>query len=902
MADITLPVVDFRVYIGPYHTHYDWSAHTLSTAFSSAFYTPTTTTGQVSGATTLAIASATGFGTVGGVWVAPNDSPQAWEYEQFTARTLTTLTVVRESTTDREHNGVHTSGAPVYQFYPVTSNDGILNITDEIDETLSAVTWRATISGVKAPQHVLRNGHIVIVTTSIDAGATYQIAILGFVDNPTMTDDKRSAAEWTLNIISSAQLVAEVQAAGVRIGTADLANAGSASSVQELILPYDERSSGDFTAASPDLSAASAIDGDLKTLWIAEHYTGTDIFVGGVQMSVPENEYNLRFSHLYLNPPTAAGAGARFIELAVTFPLQVVGYALNSANGNIGPNGCEIWIFKGPGDLVTRDRIFLVEDAEVFSRLNPLAQSAAIYENRTFFSHILATGGEFWLRVGAINSWQARVRWGTGNSFVQHPNAPARTWTGSTVTAPTIGQTMRYLYNVITGDASTRWNTSMVRHAGYNIDNDDPMWIMVTLPGLGLTLAQDITATVPGNSGFLYLNGPDEKYSTDGLPTSGTLFIGDEKIAYSSKTVSYVVLASIGARGASGTTAAKHDAGDEVYLMDGTVYTDAYLIGSIGWSRSGGTIYPASFNVYTSNLVDMPRTPDQAGYTLDWTTQANVTLHSTSTWTGTLTTVRVKHLLIEILKMTVDPARPRLNEIHAKVNSSLHNPALWLAAGTTAGALIQQILLTTGIPAGAISHTGTAALAEAVTADDNAWTVVVDVAEYSGSRITVMRDSKFVIAVDPFWTSTPSATATWDRATASSVQKSFRKVTPVSQVILPWKTADGVTTGKVYYPVIAGRGSKLEQPETVYASEAAATSAARRLYFMRLYPFEAVVVDAAVADGRKAGDIHTIQWRFFDETQLIDRNYVVMSADHSLTEGSWKSTFRLVQYGHESNF
>ena len=94
---------------------------------------------------------------------------------------------------------------------------------------------------------------------------------------------------------------------------------------------------------------------------------------------------------------------------------------------------------------------------------------------------------------------------------------------------------------------------------------------------------------------------------------------------------------------------------------------------------------------------------------------------------------------------------------------------------------------------------------------------------------------------------------------------------------------------------------KLEQPETVYATEAAAVAAARRLYFMRLYPFEAVVVDAAVADGRKAGDIHVIQWRFFDESQAIDRTYVVMSADHALDGGSWKSTFRLAQYGHESN-
>jgi len=665
VSAITLPDVNFRVYIGPYHLHYNWSGLNLGASF--ALGSATTTSGQVSGATTLSIASATNYGTAGGVFVGPNGSGQAWEYEQFTARSGTTLTVVRESTTDREHNGVHTNGASVYQFYPVTTNDGQLTISEEADENVSTITWRATISGVHAPQHVLRNGHIVVVTTS-DDGGSYTIALVGFVDSPTISDDYKSIAEWTLNIVSSAQLVGEVEARGVRVGDADLADAGSASSVTELVLPYDERYSGDFTQASPDLSAASAIDNALSTLWIAEHFTGTDYWSNSPN-SDPENGFDLAFAHIYINPPPAAGAGARFIELRVRTSTYVRGFALNAANGGAG---VEIWIFNGPGDVADGGSIFLVEDEEVFSRLNPLAQSAATYENRTFFQNaITPTGGELWLRLGELNIWQSRVQWGDANGYINHEDAPSDVWSGPRLPVPAVGQTMRYIWTHSSGTASTYWVTDYVRHAGYNIDDDDPMWIMTTLPGLGLKTAMPMTTSYPLSGDILTINGPDDKYSTDGLPSSGTLFIGDEKISYSSKTNQWVVVSG---RGVGGTPTA-HSEGDEVYIMDGSVPTDAYLVGGIGWTRNG-TIYPKWCKVYTSSIIDNVRTPDNDDYAVDWTLQDNVTNNASNNYFTTLTSTRVKHILIEIMSMTTDPARPRLNEINALVDSSLHNPAL----------------------------------------------------------------------------------------------------------------------------------------------------------------------------------------------------------------------------------
>jgi hypothetical protein len=901
MPAIIKPENDFRIYIGPHHLHYNWSGLNLGATFAAGLFAQRTTTAtQSSGATTLTVNAVASWPTVGGVWVGPNGSGESWEYERFPSRVTTTLTVERESSTDREHNGVHTSGAKVFCFYPVTTNDGTLNITDECDDTVSAITWRGTASGVLAPQHVLRNGHVVVVTLSENGGA-YTIFLVGFVQNPQITDDYGSNARWTFDIVSSAALVAEEEASGVRVGNADLADAGSASSSVELVLPFDERFSGDFTAAAPDLSAASAIDDDLSTIWIAEHFTGTDIWYTASN-SDPENNYTLRFEHLYLNPPPAAGPGARFIGMSVMSNASIRGMALNSANGGVGPNGCEIWIFNGPGDVSPGHRIFLVEDEEVFNRLNPLVGDATIYEWREFFAHILPIGGEFWLRLGELNMWQARVRWGTGNGNVQHPDAPSRTWTGATVTAPALGQTMRYRHNITSGTAAARWQTGYIRHTGYNIDDDDPIWIMVALPGLGLTLAQSMTSTVPGNGEFLYINGPDDKWSTDGLPASGTLFVGDEKIAYSSKTESYVVLAASSARGSGGTTATAHNAKDEVYVMDGSTPTDAYLIKSVGWNGGASTIYPKWFKIYTSNLIDNVRTPDDTDYVNDWTLRVNVTNNTASSYTHALSNIRVKHVLIEIMSMTTDPARPRLTEINALVDSSLHNAAQWLAADTSAGALISQILQTAGIWSGAISHSGTATLSETTTATDNAWTVVTDIAEYSGSLVSVARDSKFVISANPFWTGTPTVVTTWNRTSASTVQKSFRRNSPVSQVILPWKTPSGSSSGKIYYPQLPGRGTRLEKTETLYASSSAAEGAARRLYFMRLYPFEANVTAAGQVVDKRAGEAHQMVWQFTGDMQPLERLYLCLSADHRLEDGFWSSSFRLMQYGHESNF
>jgi hypothetical protein len=57
----------------------------------------------------------------------------------------------------------------------------------------------------------MRNGHIVVVITSNEDGGSYTIALVGFVDSPTISDDDKNNAEWTLNVVSSAADCGEVE-------------------------------------------------------------------------------------------------------------------------------------------------------------------------------------------------------------------------------------------------------------------------------------------------------------------------------------------------------------------------------------------------------------------------------------------------------------------------------------------------------------------------------------------------------------------------------------------------------------------------------------------------------------------------------------------------------------------
>lgn len=900
MAVTTLNDIRWRLFVGPYHSHYDWSAVDAGSALYGVQPTTAVGTTQASGSTSLVLTNGAAFPTSGGVFVGGNGIGQGWEYEQYTGRSTNTLTgCVRESSSDRDHNGSHTAGATVHFWFPLTMNDGTLVLNEDADDNVSTLTWSATVSGVLAPHYVMREGHMVIIETATNSGS-FAVFLLGFLTSPQISDDANNRGEWSFGIMSSAGLLAQLEADGVRAG--DNLMDRDASTSTPLVLPFDERPAGDYTAASPDLTGTSITDNVNDTLWIAERYKGDDIW-SDTYNNDPENSYSsgtgIRFSQVYINPPTSAGPGARWIELRVGNSLNHEGFTIHRANGGTSTD----WIYGGPGTVASGDTIMLVEDEAAFTRLNPHCSAVATYENRDFFTGIDPAGGEFWLRLGELNQWQARMRWGDGDGFVQHVDAPSRTWTGSTITAPDIGETMRYRFDITSGDAADYWETGMVKHPGYDLDTTSPEWAMVTFPGMGLTLANDITDASPGVGESLYIYGPDEKPSVDGLASSGTLMIGDEQISYSAKIAAggYV---TVSVRGANSTTAAVHTAGDEVFVMDGSIATDAFAMKQIGWTRYNGTIYPKVFKVYTTQIVENVRTPADDDYTNDWILRANVTAHASSSYLLNMATIRMRHLLLEIYEMTSKPARPRINELFGYMSPSYHQSGLWMATDTTVDEMISQIVQNVGLPSGCVVVTDSLPELDNIQTQGggDAWTVISDLAEFTGSKIIVGRDSKLNISLDTFWNGSISTSLTWSRSNAHTTRMTARPTVYISQVVLPWRTADGNTTGTVYYPTDPGDGIKEELPETIYANSSAATSAARRYYFMKRYPVEFVVTSAIDGSAYRPLSAHAVNWQYNLDHVAVTRNCIVLGASHTLQKGHWTSEFRLLQYGHESNF
>lgn len=719
----------------------------------------------------------------------------------------------------------------------------------------------------------------------------------------------------------------------MRVGDLNMARYGTATASAALALAFDERANEGFTAAAPSLDAGSAIDDNLRTLWIAERFVGTPdpfLFPNGDVVSssgTPTgNGGNLRFSQVYVNPPASAGPGARWIELIlVSSDLQA--YWIASANGSGAGSAVTLKLPEDSQMASGGSKIIIAENAAVFRRLNPLAEPALLVDinetaeyaggNADFFDHLTAAGGDMWIFHSESAQWHGRVAWGDGHwgggsqwpQYSGSPAIPNVTYGTSNAAAltPDVGETIRYFYNSSGGHIHNYWEVSLVKEPGYDIDLTTGAWIMVSLPGLGLKLAEDIDDSEPGASDLLRITA-DDGYSTAGLPSSGTLLIGDEQITYSSETDEGVIVTS---RGANSTTATGHDKGDLIYLMVSSVATDAHLIASLSWDRNGQSNVPEDFVVYRSSLATV-RNPDEDDWEDDWTTIASVTGNTANTWSATSLNARIRHVLIKITEMSDDPSRPRLNEIRAILDPSVYFSTLWLANGVSSFDLIESILVTqAGFPGAAVVETGTpSVISENISADDSAWRLAADIAEYLNCKIVVERDSTITIHPNYLWIEDQAIGYTWDDTNLADVALTWSNGMGVAQVKQAWRSPDGAYSGVEVYPATpVPPGEVLEIGEVRYDNDPVFTTtspdaeeAARRRYIVNRYP---VIIQIDSADGvhnyRPDGTAE-IQWQFHADMQQIDRHGLVINVEHSIRNNQWYTSAEHQQIERESEF
>ena len=885
--------VQWRCFIGPKflptsHTcFYDWSV--LSSGGELPDYPSATLTSTLSAGSTSASISGTSFWpSKGGFWVGPNGSGQSWEYISYPSK----FSSLQRETTTGEQTGNHSAGATCRFWWPVDTNDGRLHLTEEMDDNLCTVTWRAEIGGVLIPQAAMRNHHLIVVQTRTSIGALYTNFLVGWLDQIRVNDDAKRYSEWSARIISSAEMLRRQQVNGLQVGDLDMAKKGNAQGSTPLGSPYKERNVGDYVAANPSFDAGSTIDDDEGTLWIAERYMGDYNTPAPNQdpLNYPPTKANTEvlFTQVYCNPPAGQSGGRRWIELTAISNVNVISYQIFNANGT----GSSDYITINPGNMGTGDHILIVEDKDVFGSENPLHREAAIYEYPNFFANMSPASGELSIRYtpsGAPSQWLTNIKWGDSSRSQPHVDGSSPgLWSGPRIASPGQGETLRYVYADPGGTPACKdyWRVSRVQSPGYDIGTSPDQWLQIELASMGLILRDDITNTTPGTGDVLYINdasGPN----TGGLASSGTLQIGSEQISYSAKHAYGV---TVSARGTSGTTPAAHAAKDVVYVMDGGVATDAAPIKRIAWTRQGGTIHPNSFHLKCSNLPTGARTPDNGSdYVADYTDLAAVSSYASSTYSLNLSPAkRIKFLLMTIARMTENPGRPRVNTISAFADEAYYNPDTWLTGSQTCGDIITKLLQSGNIPDGAIIVSGYDAPAPSKTelANDDGWTLITDFCDYTGTRVVCGRDSKFTITADTaaFWESSVySASNTWNRATASTIEQNWQSHGNVSQVSLKWQSADGSASGTVTYPETPDfLGKVLELGPLIYPNSASAQLSAMRRYIINKYPYTLHVDCADAVMDLRPGTMHLLNWQIDSSMTALSRYYIGRAVDHSI--------------------
>lgn len=968
MADHTTTrhIVQFRVYLGPRWlpdsaaAFWDWSALTL------AAYTPSPSATTLTyychaGDVAITLDSVSGWPSAGGCWIGPYTAAQAWEYVTFTGKSGNDLTGLGRETIDVEQTGDHSAGAAVRFWWPLTTDDGQFTISETLDSALAVVDWEAQLSGFTFPQAAIRNGHLALVqmrwwVTGDVAWGDWTNALIGWLDGPQMRSDATGENTWQARIVSIAGVMGNQNAYGIRVGGTDLAKAADwqASSTQSV--PYLLAGwAGEFTAAAPDLGVDALTDGKTSTGWISAVCVGAN--------NQPDldarwpNSYGIDQVHTF--PYTGQGRGYRWVQVpwwGGVEPNQMLclinhlGYFPQITNWErVNKPYLPFTGFQTVGEA-----LIVCENAQLFQEQYPECTAPLLevndgttwcrqmsagtwptgiddkpptpitYTVAQWWDSLSATGGGLYVLYDN-NGWQTPgggIIWGNvteatceamwGSSYTAL-GTTFQTWTGAVLSAPSAGQTFRRKWSESHGGAATSWTTANLSLPGYFADADTFVWLAAELPGMGLTLTDDITAGAPGAGDTLEisLNGWP---GVDGLDAAGTVQVGSEQITYSAKASDYSGV-TVTARGVNGTVAASHTAGDTIYQVVGGVALDCLPVASIVLTWDAATPIAEDFIIraaaYTTVrlpgddwLVGTAEAPaGDTGYQADWTTLATVTGNADNPYTLTLgSPTRYKQLLIEIQAMSTDPYPASLNTVTVAPDTSVYRADINLAS-TTAGLVIQQVLRNAGIPSGAVSVTaGTATLTDQTTAQDGAWSVVADLAAFAGARVTVGRDSKVAVVNDPYWSiaGVPAETMEWTTLYAGAIEPDFANGLAVGQLELEWTGPTGDTAGIARYPTTPDSVGRIQREGPLYyANATAALAAATKRYWQARRPYGILLEAVGAPWTTRPGQVHGVQWQIDSTMLALNRSYMVTGVDHQIAGGALTSAVNVLQISRE---
>lgn len=514
----------------------------------------------------------------------------------------------------------------------------------------------------------------------------------------------------------------------------------------------------------------------------------------------------------------------------------------------------------------------------------------------TWFGLINLTQGIFTTRLD-YNTPQSSLHYGNQSFFPGLGDGGLwnndNTVTPSGIVAP---DTLRMIFDPTTpSEPADYWQSSEVHTPGYESNGSE--WLIFRRPSLGLRLLENVTDSYTGTVSIGDLSGA---VVPDGIANSDTttLQIGLEQI---SVTRSGDVITITG-RGANSTTAAAHVAGDVVYVVESSVAVDAFPMTDITIKRLNATV-PAIYNakIYGSRFRQV-RTPDQDATLADWTQiRPDISANTAQDVTRTISATRYQWILIVITAMETQPYRACINGVEITNDSGVYNTARVLSSADAAD-VIERVLENSGIPSAAITDNGSTSAVDALTtASDYATAVASDLAELTRTRITVDRCSAIDLNPDPIFdgtTSYPAASGTLDNGDLLDWNFEWDLNRTISQIELLWKNTSGVEQDSVFFPSgPVADGRRVRVGPYIYANSTAAAAGAEKLFYTRRVPFD---ISAEIADsGRtyRPGQIYTFTWPVDSEMSAMSRKGLVISADHRIGNGAWKTVVHALQIG-----
>ena len=873
----------------------------------------------------LFLTSAFEMPETGGLWVYPvGTSTEKLEYVEYNGIGTGSemLGVFRQDSSS------HAAGSSADLFYPVAGDDGALSVDRISTDDFSVRTWKATFSGKRAPYGALRPGHIIYVQRRRRVSADdvfspfigapnygwqdWENHIIGVIESVNISDDSKRESPFSLSIVPIVDHYSSTKIKGVRIGSWDISDNASASSSQPLptVAAFKERDSGDFTAAAPSFSAQNVLDTTAQAPWIGNR------FLGGYNPSRDESndlneypkqhastgfdnqQYNaVAITQVYLNTPPGLPKGYRWIEVTAYTPSITNLTLIN--NDHFANEGVRMRTKQSYFNVPTGAHIIICENRSRFEEMNPDHGAFAITsaEEREFGENIfdyLNPERDGLVLLATTNQQLSLVLWGgqvyDETTFRIGEWGTRRTWVGPTLPPMLIGQAARYQYNPPNPTQSRDyWSVDYIHTPGYDLpgydregvtaepgnENVPYPWLRVELPGIGLSLRSDVAV----NADTLTLQDESGELSTNGLPTSGTVQIGETQIAYTGKSNGTLT-------GCSGVDT-PHTAGDLVYLLVDSQITDAHPIEQIEYVAAPSGIRPEVMEVSLSSLPLSARSPVDDGWENDYFfTDSNYAWGSSAGIFPLFgNNQRVKTHLTSIKTLNTNGAdRPRISGILYKVNRDSYDTEYWLAAGDV-GTVVSELLQRVGIPAGIITSTGVQATLDGeMTATTAVSAIIQDALSRNVARMTVNLDSTIDVSPNDFWATTFHTTnRTWSESNLIDIKLGKANPNKVSQVLVEYELEDGTTGVEVYPDTDRGIGQPVEIGPIVVANAGDAGVYAHEYYQIANWQRTVTVKCAYTDDGIWPGDYHAIEWDFNDKQPGHDHSYIVESVTDKYT-------------------